>query len=559
MRAWVLAAAVVGCSGKTEQTPPVPSPSPSPSSIGEAIPEPPPVVPPDFPEGTRSLELRRTIGVRIEPGEAAKRIGTIAIDTRVAWVRTARYKGCERPWIEIRPRGWICGDFVEPSKKPPYGQEVPKLERGELVPGIYGKVTAPASVTYALEKPEKPKKPKKKAATPVRKADKRDLRAKPGTAGDKIDKRDKGDKTAQADKAARGTRPAADDATGKPARAEARQDLRPADRKRAAAEVPEAEDEVPAGPAAPPRMIEGRPLVGSINVRQYDEVTVGGRQYWKIDRKANEYVLKQAISQHRPSLFSGARLADDTGWSLPVAFVWPRFGARLVWTTTTAQGVGVIRQVLARTPLPILETALDKAGKPRAYRIGAAEWIAAAEVRLFQPAPPPPMLEPGERWIDVDVDDQILVAYEGDLPVYATLISSGSTATPTETGVYRMWLKESEADMNGLSGEDPYSVATVPWTQFFSPEKGLALHTAYWHDQFGTRRSHGCVNLAPRDARWLYFWSEPQVPPGWTMAAGLVEAPGSIVRVRSKDDPAPEARGYAKKVLELRQQNAPLK
>jgi hypothetical protein len=144
------------------------------------------------------------------------------------------------------------------------------------------------------------------------------------------------------------------------------------------------------------------------------------------------------------------------------------------------------------------------------------------------------------------------------LPVYATMVSSGAKDTPTETGVYRIWIKESEADMKGLNGEDPYSVATVPWTQFFSPEKGLALHTAYWHDRFGNQRSHGCVNLAPRDARWLYFWSDPQVPPGWTMAAGVVEAPGSVVRVRSKDEPDPEVKGYAKKVLESRQQNAPI-
>ena len=73
-----------------------------------------------------------------------------------------------------------------------------------------------------------------------------------------------------------------------------------------------------------------------------------------------------------------------------------------------------------------------------------------------------------------------------------------------------MWLKESEADMKGLNGEDPYSVATVPWTQFFYPDDDLALHTAYWHDQFGKPRSRGCVNLAPRDARWLYYWSDPQ-------------------------------------------------
>jgi hypothetical protein len=498
MRALVLAAAVVGCSGKPESSPPVPSP-PLPTPVE---PEPAPVVQPDFPEGTRSLELRRTVGVRLEPGDDAKRIGNVAIDTRVAWARTQPGRGCDKPWIEIRPRGWICGDYIEPSRKPPYGQEVPHLERGELVPGVYGKVTVPGSVTYVLDKPEK-----KKSA---RKDGKRDAR-------------------------------------------DARRDPRVSEGRRAAREA-----DVSATPPPPPKMVEDKPLVGSVNVRQYEEVAVGGRQYWKIDKKDNEYVLRQVITLHHPSSFGGARLGDDTEWTLPLAFVWPRYGAQQAWTTNTAAGGGVNRQVNARTLLPILETQADKTGKPIAYRIGPAAWIAAADLRVFQPAPPPPMLLPGERWIDVDIDDQILVAYEGDLPVYATLVSSGATTTPTETGVYRIWLKESEADMKGLNGEDPYSVATVPWTEFFSPEKGLALHTAYWHDQFGTRRSHGCVNLAPRDARWLYFWSEPAVPPGWTMAAGMPEAPGSIVRIRTKDEPAPEAKGYARKVLEARQQNAPV-
>jgi hypothetical protein len=513
MRACVLALAIAGCisgcSGKTEPPPPVLSRPPSPL--------PPPVVAPDFPEGTRSLELRRTVGVRLGPGDDGKRIGTVAIDTRVAWVQTAKAPGCDKPWIEIQPRGWICGDHVEPSKKATYGQEVPHLDRGELVPGIYGKVTAPSSVTYILETPEK-KKPARKDA---RGAAKRDGKTDP--------RRDP--------------------------RKDARRD---GDRQRPVTSPLDVDAAAGPGPAQP-RMVEGRPLVGSVNVRQYEEVTVGGKPYWKIDKKANEYVLKQAITQHRPSLFVGARLGDDTGWAVPLAFVWPRSAAQLARTTNTAAGGGVHRQLAARTPVPILETATEPAGKPTAYRIGAVEWIAAADVRVFQPAPPPPMLEPGERWIDLDLDGQILVAYEGELPVYATLVSSGATTTPTETGVYRMWLKESEGDMTGLSGEDPYSVATVPWTQFFSPERGLALHTAYWHDQFGTRKSHGCVNLAPRDARWLYFWSDPQVPAGWTMVAGVVEAPGSIVRVRSKDDPAPEPKGYAKKVLEARQQNAPIK
>ena len=485
----LLLVVLAGCGSKSgEPTPPPPVPTPALTGGGDAEPAEPTA--PDFPEGTHSLELVRTVGVRLEPGDDEKRIGTVAIDTRVRWKRTAKGKGCTKPWVEIEPRGWICGDYVKPSKKIAMGREVPMLDRGELVPGVYGKVTAPNSVTFTLEKPEKADKKKTK------------------------DPKDK-------------TKPVTSTTEVEPGK------------------VPE------------PKMIEDRPLVGSINVRQYDEVTVAGKTFWKVSQKDNEYVLRSSISQHKPSLYGGARLGDETGWGVPVAFVWPRSGYQQAWITAKATGAGAVRQVAARTPLGIAETSNDPKGAPVAYRVGENEWIRAADVRVFQPAPAPALLQKGERWIDVDLDNQILVAFEGDIPVYATMVSTGGKDTPTETGIYRMWVKESEADMKGLNGEDPYSVATVPWTQFFSPEKGLALHTAYWHDQFGVKRSHGCVNLAPRDARWLYFWSDPQVPPGWTMAAGVVEAPGSIVRVRTKDEPDPPLRGYAKKVQEARQGSSP--
>ena len=488
LRALAVVLALVACGSKKDEAKRVDVPETK--RAPQALPEQPttPAQPtPDFPDGTRSLELTRTVGVRLEPGDDAKRIGTIAIDTRVAWQGVADGKGCQKPWVEIRPRGWVCSDYMKPSTKPPFGREVPMLDRGEVVPGVYGKVTAPNTVTYVIAKAEKKKpEPKKKKEGPV-------------------------------------TSPA---------------ELEP---------KPE------------PKLIEGKPLVGSINVRQYEEATFGGKLYWRIAARDSEYVARQAITPHRPSLFGGARLGDDTGLGLPIAFVWPRvIGWQQAQTMYKATGGGAARKLAARTPISILETATDKKGKPTAYRIGEGEWIWAADVRIFAPLPAPKYIAPNERWIDVDLDNQILVAFEGDLPVYSTMISSGAKDAPTETGIYRMWLKESEADMKGLNGEDPYSVATVPWTQFYSPERGLALHTAYWHDQFGVRRSRGCLNMAPRDARWLYFWSDPQVPPGWTMAAGIPEAPGSLVRVRSKEDLEPPVRGYAKQVLELRKQSAPV-
>jgi hypothetical protein len=310
-------------------------------------------------------------------------------------------------------------------------------------------------------------------------------------------------------------------------------------------------------PKVDPRMVEDKPIIGSLTVRQYEELTVGGKVYWRIAQKGNEYVLKSAVHVHTPSQFMGTRMGDDTGLALPVAFVWPRNGWSQAWTYHKPNAI-VNRQVPARMPVPILEVSAGKDGKPVAYRVGDEEWMSPMDLRIFEPTAPPPLLKPSERWIDIDLDKQILVAFEGELPVYATLISSGIKDTPTQTGLYRVWLKESEADMKNLKAEDPYSVSTVPWTQFFYPEDDLALHTAYWHDGFGKPRSHGCVNLAPRDARWLYYWSDPQMPPGWTMSTGVVEAPGSVVRVRSVADPNPEWKGYAKKVVEARQQNAPL-
>lgn len=126
----------------------------------------------------------------------------------------------------------------------------------------------------------------------------------------------------------------------------------------------------------------------------------------------------------------------------------------------------------------------------------------------------------GEKWIDVNITKQVLVAYEGVKPVYATLVSSGEaglgdpeTSKSTKRGIFRIHTKYISITMDSDTVGEEFELRDVPYVQYF--ENGFALHGSYWHDVFGQPKSHGCVNLAPEDARRLFWWSEPQVPPGW--------------------------------------------
>ena len=65
----------------------------------------------------------------------------------------------------------------------------------------------------------------------------------------------------------------------------------------------------------------------------------------------------------------------------------------------------------------------------------------------------------------------------------------------------------------GEPKDGPYDIGEVPWVMYY--HHSFAVHGAYWHDVFGNVRSHGCTNLAPADARWIFFWTEPRLPAGW--------------------------------------------
>lgn len=291
------------------------------------------------------------------------------------------------------------------------------------------------------------------------------------------------------------------------------------------------------------------PILGSSTVRKRGTLVIDGALHWKID--GDRYIAASSLRLHAPSEFEGIRLQDEGGLPLPIGFaVSGKRPGDWVSVYSAVRGKQV-RRIPARRVVSILELERDGDDKVRGYRIGEGEYLRAEDVRYIEGAAPPPTTTSTERWIDIDLDAQTLVAYEGEVPVYATLISSGTRRNQTPTGIHRIWIKFSETSMSGRMGEsDAYSVATVPWTQFY--EGDFALHTSYWHDHFGEERSHGCVNLAPRDARFLYFWTDPQVPPGWSMGNASEDTPGSMVRVRSAADPNPSFQGRAQKVYEAR-------
>jgi lipoprotein-anchoring transpeptidase ErfK/SrfK len=143
----------------------------------------------------------------------------------------------------------------------------------------------------------------------------------------------------------------------------------------------------------------------------------------------------------------------------------------------------------------------------------------------------------GEKWIDINVTQQVLVAYEGTKPVYATLVSTGEsglddpkTTRATKRGIFRIHTKYLTSTMDSRVVGEEFELRDVPYVQYFT--EGYALHAAYWHDVFGQPKSHGCINLAPEDARRLFFWTGPEVPPGWHGAsASTVGKTGTIVFV----------------------------
>jgi hypothetical protein len=171
----------------------------------------------------------------------------------------------------------------------------------------------------------------------------------------------------------------------------------------------------------------------------------------------------------------------------------------------------------------------------------AEGWALAEHVRHWVDHEPPAEVRDDEPWIDVDLDQQVLAVRRGAAVEFLTLVSSGTPKHPTPLGLYRIESKWAYADMRSREADaEEYFVEAVPWVLYFQGR--YALHGTFWHNRFGRRTSHGCVNLSAHDARWVYERTSPAAKPGWLVINEHARERGTLLRIRKGPRHPPDHR-----------------
>lgn len=272
--------------------------------------------------------------------------------------------------------------------------------------------------------------------------------------------------------------------------------------------------ELPNEPHAPPEVAR---FLDYANFVASNGVEIRSRRRF-VRTVRGTYVKEASLEQRTGSSFAGIELDAEHG--LPIA-----------WAVRTAQPMqrveaGEVTRVIDDDALEPIER-LSRVTWLRRERVGdqsyhvvqtdageryVRDWLLTV-AELHEPLPG---VADDEPWVHVDLSSQTLVMYRGPTPFYATLVSSGLEGHETPEGEFRIRRKlvsDTMADPGSDLGDDAYRIEDVPWTQYFSGS--IALHAAFWHSQFGTVHSHGCVNLAPNDAHYVYLHTWPEVPESW--------------------------------------------
>ena len=164
------------------------------------------------------------------------------------------------------------------------------------------------------------------------------------------------------------------------------------------------------------------------------------------------------------------------------------------------------------TPTPTPTNTPTPTATPTATATPTETPVPTVEVIPYEPEETEPYYNPGvseplgEKWIDINLSQQMLYAFEGETLVASFLVSTGLPNTPTVTGTYHVWVKLLYDDMAGPG----YYLPDVPYVMYFY--RGYGIHGTYWHSNFGYPMSHGCVNMETSQAGWLFDWAFVGIP-----------------------------------------------
>jgi hypothetical protein len=265
------------------------------------------------------------------------------------------------------------------------------------------------------------------------------------------------------------------------------------------------------------------------------------RQGVLLESRSRGVVREADVKRLEPRDFEGRDLLETPvppGMSLAWTVTWPD---SLVLAEAHANA-SVQARLAYHEPLLLVGSAMERRGTTF-YRVVSPElgWVDASDIRRWIPMSAPEDVEPDELWLDIELDQQTLTIMRGNDPQFVTLVSTGTWKDPTPPGLFRIGTKEAYGDMRSRATEDDsYHVEAVPWVQYF--HNRYALHGAYWHNRFGLRTSHGCVNLSPKDALRVFASTTPRLPPGWIMIYEHAQDLGTLVRVRKLTTAPPDRR-----------------
>ena len=264
-----------------------------------------------------------------------------------------------------------------------------------------------------------------------------------------------------------------------------------------------------------------RSLLPGFGVSIIEEVMLGAQRMGRT-RQGRLLPMRDLQPAH-PSSFRGETIVDarmDFAWVGPHdAQLWPRPETR--------------GKPKARREAHAVVRLREETG-PADWVPVEGGWMRAADLHRPVRTPRPNQARAHGPWIDVDLASQTLVAYSGDQPVFATLVSTGigkpGTTFATPLGVHPIEIKLLAATMDNIEhdGVVPYSYEDVPHTQYIGR---VALHGAFWHDDFGKPVSHGCINVSVQDAERLFAFTLPALPDGQTQVSATA-GESSVIRVR---------------------------